>query len=82
MLNTFDILETGEIAEVVHSLAKWKRREFVHKHPDVAPLILCPTQYNKSWSGGSYLSDLGTTMDKDIRIMWTGATVNKDPRYI
>ena len=50
-------------------------REFVQKHPDVAPLILCPTQYNKSWSGGSYLSDLGTTMDKDIRIMWTGATV-------
>ena len=50
-------------------------REFVHKHPDVAPLILCPTQYNKSWSGGSYLSDLGTTMDQDVRIMWTGATV-------
>ena len=50
-------------------------REFVHKHPDVAPLILCPTQYNKSWSGGSYLNDLGVTMDKDIRIMWTGATV-------
>ena len=50
-------------------------REFVQKHSDVAPLILCPTQYNKSWSGGSYLSDLGTTMDKDIRIMWTGATV-------
>ena len=50
-------------------------REFVQKHPDVAPLILCPTQYNKSWSGGSYLSDLGTVMDKDIRIMWTGATV-------
>ena len=50
-------------------------REFVQKHPDVAPLILCPTQYNKSWSHGPYLSDLGTTMDKDIRIMWTGATV-------
>ena len=50
-------------------------REFVQKHPDVAPLILCPTQYNKSWSGGSYLSDLGTTMDPDVRIMWTGATV-------
>lgn len=50
-------------------------REFVQKHDDVAPLILCPTQYNKSWSGGPYLSDLGTTMDEDIRIMWTGATV-------
>ena len=50
-------------------------REFVQKHPDVAPLILCPTEYNKSWSGKVYLPALGNTMDKDIRIMWTGATV-------
>ena len=50
-------------------------REFVQKHPDVAPLILCPTEYNKSWAGRNYLPALGSTMDKDIRIMWTGATV-------
>lgn len=50
-------------------------REFVQKHPDVAPLILCPTEYNKSWAGKSYLPTLGKVMDKDIRIMWTGATV-------
>ncbi len=50
-------------------------REFVQKHPDVAPLILCPTEYNKSWAGKVYLPALGRTMDKDIRIMWTGATV-------
>ena len=50
-------------------------REFVQKHPDVAPLILCPTEYNKSWAGKEYLPALGRTMDKDIRIMWTGATV-------
>ena len=50
-------------------------REFVQKHPDVAPLILCPTEYNKSWAGKNYLPALGRTMDKDIRIMWTGATV-------
>ena len=50
-------------------------REFVQKHPDVAPLILCPTEYNKSWAGKNYLPALGSTMDKDIRIMWTGATV-------
>ena len=50
-------------------------REFVQKHDDVAPLILCPTEYNKSWAGKNYLPALGRTMDKDIRIMWTGATV-------
>ena len=50
-------------------------REFVQKHSDVAPLILCPTEYNKSWAGRNYLPALGSTMDKDIRIMWTGATV-------
>ena len=50
-------------------------REFVQKHPDVAPLILCPTEYNKGWAGKVYLPALGRTMDKDIRIMWTGATV-------
>ena len=50
-------------------------REFVQKHADVAPLILCPTEYNKSWAGKNYLPALGSTMDKDIRIMWTGATV-------
>lgn len=50
-------------------------REFVQKHSDVAPLILCPTEYNKSWAGKNYLPALGRTMDKDIRIMWTGATV-------
>ena len=50
-------------------------REFVQKHSDVAPLILCPTEYNKSWAGKNYLPALGSTMDKDIRIMWTGATV-------
>lgn len=49
--------------------------EFVQKKPDVAPLILCPTQYNKSWSSGTYLSVLGTQVDKSVRIMWTGNSV-------
>lgn len=49
--------------------------EFVQKKPDVAPMILCPTQYNKAWSGGDYLSILGTQMDKSVRIMWTGNSV-------
>lgn len=56
-------------------LMNYINAEFVKQHKDVAPLILCPTQYNKGWSSGSYLSILGTEMDKDIRIMWTGNTV-------
>ncbi len=49
--------------------------EFVNKKPDVSPLLLCPTQYNRSWSSGDYLSILGTQMDKSVRIMWTGNSV-------
>lgn len=49
--------------------------EFVQKKPDVQPLILCPTQYNQSWSSGDYLSILGTQMDKSVRVMWTGKSV-------
>lgn len=50
-------------------------REFVKKHPGVGPLVVCPTQYNKAWSGGDYLHKMGTGLNDDIAIMWTGATV-------
>lgn len=49
--------------------------EFVNKKNDVAPLILCPTQYNQAWSSGDYLTILGTQMDSSVRIMWTGKSV-------
>lgn len=49
--------------------------EFVQKKSDVAPLILCPTQYNRGWASGTYLSILGTVMHKNVRIMWTGNSV-------
>ena len=47
---------------------------FVKKHTDVAPLIMCPTEYNKNYvgSGSNYLDQLGNNMDKEINIMWTG----------
>ena len=50
---------------------------FVKKHPDVAPIIMCPTQYNKAYTGGSdtYLNALGGTLDKETHIMWTGNSV-------
>ncbi len=50
-------------------------REFVKKHKDVEPLVVCPTQYNKAWSGGDYLNKMGTRLNPDISIMWTGNSV-------
>lgn len=50
-------------------------REFVKKHSDVGNLIVCPTMYNKAWSGGDYLNKMGTRLNPDIEIMWTGNSV-------
>ncbi len=49
---------------------------FVKKHPDVTPLIMCPSEYNKLWAGkGEYLAKLGTDAYPEIRMMWTGNSV-------
>ena len=50
---------------------------FIKKHDDVAPLIMCPTHYCKSYTGGndSYIKALGNALDKESHIMWTGASV-------
>ena len=50
---------------------------FINKHDDVAPLIMCPTHYCKSYTGGndSYLRALGSTLDEESHIMWTGNSV-------
>lgn len=47
---------------------------FVKKHTDISPLIMCPTEYNKAYIGynSNYLSQLGGTTDKETNIMWTG----------
>lgn len=50
-------------------------REFVKKHPDVGNLVMCPTVYNRSWASGDYLHRIGTELNDDIEIMWTGNTV-------
>ncbi|MBQ8270859.1 MAG: beta-N-acetylglucosaminidase domain-containing protein [Bacteroidaceae bacterium] len=49
--------------------------ELAKAYDDVNPLILCPTQYNRGWSSGDYLTTLGTTMYPEVRIMWTGNSV-------
>lgn len=48
---------------------------FVRNHEGVESLIVCPTQYNKLWAGGDYLTKFGKGLYPDIRIMWTGNSV-------
>lgn len=57
------------------NLINYVTENFIKVHPELPPLIFCPTQYNRSWSSGNYLSILGTESDKDVRIMWTGNSV-------
>lgn len=49
--------------------------KFVKTHKGVQPLTVCPTQYNKAWSGGEYLRKMGSGLHADINIMWTGNSV-------
>lgn len=53
---------------------------FVEMKGDVTPLIMCPTEYNKSWSNPAkgYLATLGTKLNPSIQIMWTGDRVISD----
>ena len=53
---------------------------FVKVKKDVTPLVMCPTEYNKSWSDpkGGYLTTLGDKLNPSIQIMWTGDRVISD----
>lgn len=56
-------------------------KEFVQVKEGVTPLIMCPTEYNKSWANpkpDGYLSVLGDKLDPSIQIMWTGDRVCAD----
>ena len=70
-----DIWGEGTDATRQAALLNYISDEFVKKHNDVAPLILCPTQYNKGWSHGDYLDILGEKAYKETDIMWTGNSV-------
>lgn len=75
-----DISGEGTNPSQQAGLLNYLNDEFVKKKKDVNPLILCPTEYNKSWSNveGGYLSTLGKELDPSIRIMWTGNKVVAD----
>lgn len=72
-----DIWGEGAKADKQAALLNYVDDNFIKSHKDVKPLIMCPTEYNRSWANdaGGYLRTLGTKMNKDIQIMWTGNSV-------
>lgn len=77
-----DISGEGTNADRQAELLNRINAQFVKVKGDVTPLIMCPTEYNKSWANpsmeDSYLVTLGKKMDKDVQIMWTGDMVCAD----
>ena len=55
--------------------------EFVKARGDVAPLILCPTDYNRSWANPTPRGSLpyfGQNLNPDVKVFWTGDVVCSD----
>ena len=75
-----DISGEGTKADKQAELLNYIDEQFVKVKKDVTPLIMCPTEYNKSWSNvkGGYLTTLGTKLNGSIQIMWTGDRVISD----
>lgn len=76
-----DISGVGADPEKQADLLNYVHKQFVTKKEGVTPLIMCPTEYNKSWANkepNSYLDILGKKLNKSIRIMWTGDKVVDD----
>lgn len=75
-----DITGEGTKAEKQAELLNYLDKNFVKVKKDVTPLIMCPTEYNKSWSNleKGYLPTLGKDLNKSIHIMWTGDRVVSD----
>ena len=65
-------------AELQAEVCNYVVENFLSKKDDVTPLVMCPSQYNKSWSGGDYLDILGDKLHPSIRVMWTGDSVCTD----
>ena len=72
-----DISGEGVNAQKQAELLNYIDENFVKAKPGVTPLILCPTEYNKSWSKpeSNYLPTLGEKLNPSIQIMWTGDRV-------
>ena len=75
-----DISGEGTNPQKQAELLNYIDKNFVQVKPDVNPLVMCPTEYNKSWSNpkGNYLTTLGEQLNPSIQIMWTGDRVVAD----
>lgn len=75
-----DISGEGTNPDNQAELLNYVDDHFVKTNKDVLPLILCPTEYNKSWSNieRGYLPTLGKKLNSSIHIMWTGDHVISD----
>lgn len=75
-----DISGEGTNPQKQAELLNYIDENFVQVKQDVTPLIMCPTEYNKSWSNpkGNYLTTLGEKLNPSIQIMWTGDRVVSD----
>lgn len=76
-----DIEGEGTNPEKQTALLNRLNADFVKAKGDVAPLIVCPTDYSKLWANptpqGS-LSIYGRTLDPSINVFWTGDVVCSD----
>ncbi len=72
-----DIGGEGAKAEMQAKMLNHINREFIKKKNDVAPLLMCPTDYAGA-NGSDYKKSLGSALDKDINIMWTGPGICSD----
>lgn len=73
-----DIGGEGAKPEGQVEFLNYLNKEFIHKKPDVTPLIVCPTAY--AGGPGSYHEVMGEKLDQDIGIMWTGSSIVSDIR--
>ena len=72
-----DISGEGTSAEKQVELLNDIYHNFVKVKGDVAPLLMCPTEYNRLWTKleGGYLATLGGKLHPDIGILWSGDKV-------
>ena len=72
-----DISGEGTSAEKQVELLNDIYHNFVKVKGDVAPLLMCPTEYNRLWTKleGGYLATLGGKLHPDIGILWAGDKV-------
>lgn len=55
--------------------------DFVRTKGDVAPLVVCPTDYSRLWANPTPQGSLaiyGRTLDPSVRVFWTGDVVCSD----